>query len=127
KIGGGSLTLTAASPYAGILAVGGAASTPALNVGGTLRLQGEGALPMLASAAVNSGSELVLDNTAANRGNRLANVGVTLAGGTLTMFGSGSAASGETLGGLTLPANAGAVVEVTPGAGQTAALTFNGP
>ena len=127
KIGAGELVLTREATYSGATVVGNTGTT-FLNVGGTLRLRDQGAIVNTSSFTVNAGSTLVADNTGANNlNNRLNNVTTNMAGGTLSLLGSTSAASQEIVGPMSLAANTGSVVEVVPGAGQTAALFFSGP
>lgn len=127
KLGAGELLLTNEANYGGATSVGDSTINFA-NVGGTLRLRDNGAIVSSSSFTVTSGSALIADNTgSANLGNRLNNVTTNLAGGTLQLLGSSSASSREIVGPMTLTANTGSLVEVVPGAGQTAALFFSGP
>jgi autotransporter-associated beta strand protein len=139
KFGTGDMVLTAQNPYSGATTVGGAPNVPgfffgsALNpsfayTGGNLILRDQGTIPYSLSFTVAAGSSLVLDNTgSANLSNRINNTSVTLAGGTLLLKGATSSASTETAGPLTLPVNTGSIVEVQPGATQTASIFFSGP
>jgi autotransporter-associated beta strand protein len=143
KFGAGNLVLTNQETMTSQTFVGSPAMTGNLNigsgtgaaaagtfsgVGGTLTLRDQGALLDTIGTTVSAGGTLVLDNTgSANLSNRLSNYGVTLAGGSLVLKGSPTAASTEITGAATLSANTGSVVEIQPGATQTAALFFSGP
>jgi autotransporter-associated beta strand protein len=137
KSGTSNLTLTAASPFNGILQIGQAlgSGTPLTSgqdryvTGGTVTLSGAGALPAAASIQINGGSTLVLNNSGTNTLNRITgNVGI--GGGTLEFVGNDNAPSTETIGTLTFTsgnspatANGTAVVTIIPGTGQSAVLT----
>ena len=89
KDGSGTLSLTAANPYAGLVDLR----------AGTLRLAGAGTLAAAGGVDVNGGL-LVLDNTAVNLTDRLGEADgsgaptmLTLGGGELRLLGSAAAAS----------------------------------
>ena len=116
KVGGGTLSLTAAEPT---LSNGINAS------GGTIAVSGNGALPQVTNLIVASGATLAVDNTATNLPDRLADLArVTIpAGGTFQYIGNASAASTETFGGINLTTAGTATVEVD---GTAATLTSSG-
>jgi autotransporter-associated beta strand protein len=143
KFGGGNLLLTNQETFTSNFSVGAPSMTGNMNIisgtgvaaggnfsgiGGTLTLRDQGAILSSNSMLVSAGSSLVLDNTgSANLSNRVNNTTMNLAGGTIVMQGSNTAASSEIFGPATVAANTGSVVEVDPGAGQTAAVYFSGP
>jgi autotransporter-associated beta strand protein len=135
KFGPGELVLTGENTYGGPTLVGSPAVIPGIAgtaafaaTGGTFRVRDGGTLAYTSAYTIAPGSTLIADNTGtANLTNRLNNAPVSLAGGSLVLLGSQTAASTETLGPMTLAANSGSLVEVVPGATQTASLFFSGP
>jgi fibronectin-binding autotransporter adhesin len=144
KFGPGEMLLTAQDTYGSQTFVG----TPVINnnvniststgagvavsfsgVGGTLTLRDQGALVYTSSVTIAPGSTLVADNTgSSNLSNRINNgATINLAGGSLVLKGATTAASSEIVGPANLAGNTGSIVEVVPGATQTAALFFSGP
>ena len=118
KSGTGIARLTSASTFSGILNVS----------AGTFSLSGpNGSLPDV--AAVNITTSGVLELNSAINGNqvsqdRINNLApITLAGGTLSLLGSNTATTTETLGQLILLPGA-STISVTAGTGQSAILTF---
>jgi autotransporter-associated beta strand protein len=112
KIGGAGLIMSAANSYSG--------STNVL--AGTTTLNGNGALTSTSSLALRN--TLTLDNSATNNTNRVNNAApVTLLGSALTLTGSASASSSETLGDTAFSRGT-STVTVTPGAGQSALLAL---
>src|SRR5262249_11267814 len=96
----------------------------------TLTLAGAGgALQSTTGVTLNTGGSLVLDNTAANNSDRVADsVPVTLNGGTLSVLGNGTSASTESLGPITATSGNSVVTTTSGGAGVTltaASLTRN--
>ena len=115
--GSGALTLTGADSYAG---------ATLLN-GGTLTLSGaNGALTASSGITVNSGGTLLLNNATNNNTARLgAAIPVIMNGGTLSLVGGAAAASQTFAGGEILTLNSGnSTISLTPGAAQSAILTF---
>ena len=119
KRGAGTQTFTTAQTYTGATTI----------ASGAVRLSGAGSLLSTSSISVQLG-DLILDNTTTNNLNRLGNstpisLGSGSGTGSLQFLGNSSAASSETTG--VLSANTGSgIVSITPGAGQTASLTFGG-
>jgi fibronectin-binding autotransporter adhesin len=138
KMGPGELVLTTQATNGNTTFIGTPAMTGNINltsgaagtfsgVGGTLTLRDQGSLSYSIGITIAPGSSLVLDNTgSANLSNRIINVPVSLAGGSLVLKGSTTAASSEVAGAMTLAGNTGSIVEVIPGATQTAAMYFSG-
>jgi autotransporter-associated beta strand protein len=105
KAGTGDLILTARNTFATNMQIGDnsptvrATSPTGAQVPGRVILTGpNGSLPLANSASVNSGGEIVLDNTAAVNNNRLP-TGASLAGGSMTLLGNASAPVNEVTGG----------------------------
>jgi autotransporter-associated beta strand protein len=137
KGGTGNLTLTAGSPFNGNVQIGQPAPASSGSLaggqssyvtGGTLTLSGAGALPSVPLISVAGSSTLTLDNTGTNVSNRIS-ANLNIGGGTLNFLGNASAASTETIGTLTFTnlnntagSNGTAVVNVSPGSGQSAVL-----
>ena len=133
--GGNDLTLAGAAP--------GGASTFIFNNANTysgattlstsaavLTLNGvNGSIQNTSAITLNGGSTLNLDSTDASGGNHTGqdrikdSTGITANGSTINLLGSASAATTETVGTLTIGSGT-TNVTVTPGAGQTATLTF---
>jgi fibronectin-binding autotransporter adhesin len=125
----GAFLFSGASTYSGQVAL--------LNDQTSLIIGGNGSFANVtnatASIALNGGSSLVLDNSsdsnnpgAVNSSTRLAStVGITSLGGFVTLLGSSSASTSQTVGTLSIGSGA-TYVTVTPGGGQSAALTFGG-
>jgi autotransporter-associated beta strand protein len=116
--GSGAFTFSNANTYSGATILGGLS---------TLNLTGaNGSILNTSSLTINGGATINLDSTAANQAsqNRLADtLGITSTGGTINLLGNSSASTTETVG--TLSIGSGLTnVNVTPGAGQTATLTF---
>ena len=98
-------------------------------------LGGNGSLANVANATagitLNGGSSLILDNSSdgnnpgtVNSSTRLAStVGITSLGGNVNLLGSSNASTSQVVGTLSIGSGA-TYVTVTPGNGQTAALTF---
>ncbi len=117
----GNFTFTASNSFTGGLTLN--------NLNGALTLSGSGSILGVTAIAVNGGATLTLDSSASGNepnNNRIADSTiVTLAGGTFNLVGNSSAATSETIGGLTLGSGMGNV-NVTPGSGPTATLTIGG-
>jgi autotransporter-associated beta strand protein len=128
KLGPGNLTLTNTATYSGTTTIGpnqpGGVGSVA---GGTLTLINNGALTNTVNLAINEGATLSLRNDGtANLTNRVANVAVTFAGGTLSFTGAAGAASSELFGASTHTAGFGSTIRIAPGAGGSVSLTGNG-
>ncbi len=120
KDGFGTMALTAANLYPGATTVNSATidfnavHTNGMNVlvNGTLVVRGAGTLST-GAVNINTGSTLVLDNTAGNV-NRIGNAAtVGLNGGTLTLIGNSGTAVNEQVGALTISAGNGTGTEST--------------
>ena len=127
-VGSGSFNLSNADTYGGSTTLGIGAGSGLIGSGlTTLTLSGAGGSLLNTSAiTINDGASLSLDSSAANQTsqNRIADsLGITSNGGALNLLGNGSAATTETLGTLALGSGLTSV-NVTPGNGQTATLTF---
>jgi autotransporter-associated beta strand protein len=85
------LTLTNASTYTGTTAAS----------GGTLAFAGAAGSAIGSNLTVSSGARLLLDNSAANNGNRIAGT-LTLTGGEFAVTGNAAANTTELLGALNL-------------------------
>ena len=102
----------------------GATDTLTVAGGGTVALRG--ANTFTGATTINAGTLLLDDAT--NNGQKLSSTaGLTLSGGSLTLLGSSSATSSQTVSGLTLgnsssPLGAGGRITVTSGSGQTASM-----
>ena len=127
----GTLTVTGTITGAGndLTLAGAAAGVVGSNItAGALSKRGTGVWTLagantLSGGAEVSGGTLVL-NYASNNGNKLNAAGVlTMRGGTLSILGSSSAATTQSVGGLTL-AEGGAVIQVANGTGQSATLNL---
>ncbi|WP_156345461.1 autotransporter-associated beta strand repeat-containing protein [Verrucomicrobium spinosum] len=93
KAGGNTLFLTTANNYTGATVV----------TGGTLRVRDDGALANTSSVTVNFGTLLLDNSNLSDNLNRLNDsAGITLNGGTLSLFGRAGALSSETVGVVTL-------------------------
>lgn len=133
KTGSNNLTLTANNPFRGPVQVGTRefhGDQTSFTNGGTLTLAGpHGSLASATAYTVNTASSLVLDNTAANRVNRLGISTVTLNGGSLTLLGGSSATATETCGALVLGTDSAEsrsqTITIVPGQGQAAVLSFD--
>ncbi|HEY5312820.1 MAG TPA: autotransporter-associated beta strand repeat-containing protein, partial [Pirellulales bacterium] len=112
KVGGDTLTLTAANTYSG-------ATTVAL---GTLALSGAG--KTASAITVDPSATLsITDNSASPTSSRLEGKTLALDGGTFNYTGSSTGNSTETVGALTL--NAGeSLINITAGGSETATVTF---
>ena len=88
-----------------------------------------GSIQNTSAITLTGGSTLNLDSTDASGGNHTGqdrikdSTGITSNGSTINLLGSASAATAETVGTLTIGSGT-TNVNVTPGAGQTATLTF---
>lgn len=94
--------------------------------GGTVAVQGSGTLTGSSMGAVTilSGATLLLDNAAANVGNRLADgAPINLSGGLLRLTGNSGTATAETVGALTVGGGQSTVL-LSPDAAQGTRLTF---
>ena len=114
KIVTGTQTLTGANTYSGTTTVS----------GGTLVLSGaDGSALNTAAVTVSGSGTLLLDNSSAASGNRLANnLPVTLNGGTFSLIGNATADSKALVGNLTF--SRAATVSVTQPGTPSATLTF---
>ncbi len=126
------VTLTAATGGTVEFTGGILRATSATGVTDTLTVTGGGTVALRGSntftgATTISAGTLLLDD-ATNNGQKLsATAALTLSGGSLTLTGSSSAGSAQTVNGLTLgnsatPLGAGGRITVTSGSGQTASL-----
>ncbi|MEW6156630.1 MAG: autotransporter-associated beta strand repeat-containing protein, partial [Verrucomicrobiota bacterium] len=116
----GTVTLSGANTFSG--------STTISSAGGTLLLTGaNGAIASSSSISVASQGALTLNNTAAaNNGNRVGAVTLTLSGGTLNFqHDSGAANFSETIGGLTINVGAAGLNASQAAESQTSTLTFS--
>src|SRR4030095_16972382 len=110
KVGGNTLTLTAANTFTGTIVNSGA-----------LVLSGAGTIP---GVTLNPGTTINLDNSGTNVGNRFQQRGLNLISGNLNIIGNSAAATLEDLGNNTFTVNGGqSVVTLTPSAGF--GLKFN--
>jgi hypothetical protein len=116
---GGTLRLTGPVTLTGRLTVN--------TYGGTLSIAGNATAPNAISERINNGGTLEIDdNLGGNLADRLPDTSpVYLDGGTLSLVGVDGGSSAETLGMLT-PEFSGSTINVTPGVGGTAVLTFGG-
>jgi autotransporter-associated beta strand protein len=111
KNNNGTLTLTAASPYTGVLSIN----------AGEVRLFNQGAFNSTGTQAVGFGATLTLDDTGTHYSGRLPQTGaVTLNNGTFRLLGNSSVTTEETFNNLSV--NGVSTVTLTPGAGQAAIL-----
>ena len=119
----GTLTLTANNTFNGntgnIQGTMTPVSTQVLN--GNLTLSGNGKLSSTIGVQINGHGSLKLDNTGNDINNRLTGQAVGLMG-RLTLLGSSSADSSETVGSLNQFTRAGTIA-ITPGSGRKATLT----
>ena len=116
---GGFVLSNANNTFSGQVTLANAQSSLTLNGNGSLAGVGNAS----AGISLNGGSSLILDNSVTNSSSRLAGtMGITSNGGTILMLGSGSAATSQAFGALTLGSGA-TNVNVTPGSGQTATLS----
>lgn len=119
SLANGPFVFTNANTYSG--------GTTLKNATTILTLSGaNGSISGTSAITLNGGSVLNLDSTVANQNSqdRIADaLGIISNGGTLRLLGSASAATTETVGTLTLGSGL-TNITVTPGAGQTATLTF---
>src|SRR5205823_5022301 len=76
-----------------------------------------------AGVTVSQGGTLTLDNSGTNNPDRINTATFALGGGTLNFVGNAGAASTEALGAVSLRAGTSTVTS-SPGAGQSATLTF---
>ena len=120
--GAGTFNFSAANSYTG--------STTLATPGANLILSGaNGSLQTTSAITLNGGSSLTLDSTVANHGtlDRIADaLPIAASGATINLIGNASAPTTETVGTLNLGSGI-TNVNVTPGAGQTATLTFGSP
>jgi len=110
-------------------------ATGATGVTDTVTLTGSGTVAFRAAntfsgATTVSGGTLLLDDTTDNSSKLSATAALTLNGGSISLAGSSSASSSQTVAGLTLGNNAaplggGARITVTSGTDQNASLVFN--
>lgn len=122
KVGSGTLTLTDINSYTGSTTINNGAIT--LNSTGQIYANMANQAPG-GTIILNAGGTLNVDDSATNVANRLGGniVPMTLAGGTLSVKGSGTAALTENLGPVTV--NGGmSTVDLSPGAGGTNNLTM---
>jgi autotransporter-associated beta strand protein len=119
KLGGGTLTLSAASNYTGVSTVS----------GGTLSLStATGSINASSGVTIGVGATLLLDNTStANNTNRLKDTGsVIMNGGTVNFSNNGGAANySETTGPLTVSSGASTLIASQAASSQTSILTFS--
>lgn len=112
---GGTQTLTGVNTYTGPTSVS----------VGTLTLAGGGSVLGTSAVSVQSGSSLVLDNTATVVGNRVADsLAISVSGGQVSLIGNASAAVTETLGALQL--SGGSTVSAAQPGSAAARLSFSG-
>ncbi len=105
----------------------GSTDTLTLTGSGTVVLQGSG--DTFTGTTTVSGGTLVLDHTVSNNAKLSSTAALTLNGGSLSLSGSSTAASTETVSSLTLgnstaPLAGGAQIKVTSGTNQNATLTL---
>ncbi len=112
KEGAGTFTLTNSSTYTGTTGVS----------GGTLALAGTAGSATGTNLTVNSGAQLLLDNSAANNNNRIAGT-LTLNGGEFAVTGNAVANTTESLGALNLTSGY-STVTLTPDAARNTQVTF---
>jgi filamentous hemagglutinin family protein len=112
KEGAGTFILTNTSTYTGTTAAS----------GGTLALAGMAGSATGSNLTVNSGAQLLLDNSAANNNNRVAGT-LTLNGGEFVVLGNAAANTTESLGALNVVSGY-STVTVTPDAARNTQLTF---
>ena len=117
KVGGNTVTLTAANTYTGV-------GTVQL---GTLTLSGAGTVTTENSMVVNPTATLTLDNTATNIASRLGSKKLVLIGANFNILGNAAANTLEDIGtGFFQVDSANSVVTLTPGAGRNVRFNATG-
>ncbi|MFC2149459.1 autotransporter-associated beta strand repeat-containing protein [Candidatus Auribacterota bacterium] len=116
KKGSGTATFTGTNTYI----------PPTYINGGTVILSGADGELATNAITVNEGSEIRLSNASANNNDRISDsTGVTLNDGTLSLLGSSSVNTTETIGTITV-GNGASTVSLTSGSGHSTVLTAAG-